>query len=392
MLVSPLVGENSPLDKRSQDILSSLIQASSERVRTLPSDDPCDEKRYARVKYTLEEMNKQKEAIRSTLETEQQAIRAVADAVSKKDIDHIYMVGCGDSLFSMLGVRSFLERILEVPCEPMQALDFAYYNSHLVKEKTMVITLSSSGKTPRTMEAQFVARKKGATTIALTNTMGTPMMEEADHSLYIHAERKGWPTQSSTAAMAILYQLGFEIVKQRDQQIEWLSNLEAEFQATVDLINPVLDDLEGLIAPIAKKEAANDLFLFAGGGPAFTCASFGAAKTKELTSSHAIAIPLEEYHHYRSQKRGEPLFLVAPQGYSTIRARDTGIKGLENGGHVYAIVTKGDHTLDGCYTQRLDLPVINELFAPLLYTLPLQQFAYYLAMEKFRLAGLVQEF
>lgn len=389
MLVSPLVGENSPLDKRSQDILSSLIQASTERVRTLPSDDPCDEKRYARVKYTLEEMNKQKEAIQSTLESEKLTIRAVADAISKKDVDHIYMVGCGDSLFSMIGVRTFLERMLEIPCEPMQALDFAYYNSHLVNEKTAVITLSSSGKTPRTMEAQLMARKKGATTIALTNTLGTPMMEEADHSLYIHAERKGWPTQSSTAAMAILYQLGFEIGRQKTQQVEWLSDLEAEFQATVDLINPVLDDLEGFIASIAKKEAANDLFLFAGGGPAFTCASFGAAKTKELTSSHAIAIPLEEYHHYRSQKSGEPLFLVAPQGYSTIRARDTGIKGLENGGHVYAIVTKGDRTLDGSYTQRLDLPLVNELFVPLLYTLPLQQFAYYLAMEKFSLAGLV---
>jgi glucosamine--fructose-6-phosphate aminotransferase (isomerizing) len=215
------------------------------------------------------------------------------------------------------------------------------------------------------------------------------MMDEADHSLYIHAERKGWPTQSSTAAMAILYQLGFEIGRQKTQQVEWLSDLEAEFKATVDLINPVLDDLEGSIASIAKNEAANDLFLFAGGGPAFTCASFGAAKTKELTSSHAIAIPLEEYHHYRSQKSGEPLFLVAPQGYSTIRARDTGIKGLENGGHVYAIVTKGDRTLDGSYTQRLDLPLVNELFVPLLYTLPLQQFAYYLAMEKFSLAGLV---
>lgn len=389
MLVSPLVGENSPLDKRSQDILSSLIQASSERVRTLPSDDPCDEKRYARVKYTLEEMNKQKEAIQSTLESEKQTICAVADAISKKGVDHIYMVGCGDSLFSMIGVRAFLERMLEIPCEPMQALDFAYYNSHLVNEKTAVITLSSSGKTPRTMEAQLMARKKGATTIALTNTLGTPMMDEADHSLYIHAERKGWPTQSSTAAMAILYQLGFEIGRQKTQQVEWLSDLEAEFKATVDLINPVLDDLEGSIASIAKNEAANDLFLFAGGGPAFTCASFGAAKTKELTSSHAIAIPLEEYHHYRSQKSGEPLFLVAPQGYSTIRARDTGIKGLENGGHVYAIVTKGDRTLDGSYTQRLDLPLVNELFVPLLYTLPLQQFAYYLAMEKFSLAGLV---
>jgi glucosamine--fructose-6-phosphate aminotransferase (isomerizing) len=109
---------------------------------------------------------------------------------------------------------------------------------------------------------------------------------------------------------------------------------------------------------------------------------------KELTPSNALAIALEEFHHYRSQKSGDPLFLIAPRGPSTIRAKDTGCKGIEQGGSVYAVVTEGDTTLDGCYSKRIDLPQVDEFFAPVLYTLPLQQFAYGVAKEKYRLEGM----
>ena len=292
------------------------------------------------------------------------------------------------SLFSMIGVRGFLEKFLGVPCEPIQALDFAYYYSDMIDDKTVVVTLSSTGKTPRTMEALLVARSKGARTVSLTNTMAAPLMSELEFSLYVHAERRGWPTQSSTAAMAGLVQLGFEFGKLRQLPTSTIDQFETEFNKTIDLITPTLEKHDQTIATIAKKEAEKNTYLFAGGGPSYACASFGAAKTKELSPSHAIAIPLEEYHHYRSQKAGDPLFLIAPKGPSTLRAKDTGRKGLNVGGVVYAVVTEDDNTLDGCYSQRIDLPKIHEYFVPFLYSLPVQQFAYFVAKEKYRLAGM----
>jgi glucosamine--fructose-6-phosphate aminotransferase (isomerizing) len=128
------------------------------------------------------------------------------------------------------------------------------------------------------------------------------------------------------------------------------------------------------------------MYLFSGGGPAFGAALFGAAKVKECSPDHAIAIPLEEFHHYNSQKHGEPLFLVAPEGRSVSRARDTALEGRRWGGTIYAVTTEGDHTLDDCTDEIVALPPVPEALAPLVYTVPLQLFAYHVAQAKFRLA------
>jgi glutamine---fructose-6-phosphate transaminase (isomerizing) len=388
MSISPLIGPTSPLDERQKLLLAEVIQASSDRAKTLPTDEPKDQKRFARVQLTKEEMVRQTEAIRETLDNEQRTFANIAAGLSPININRVYMVGCGDSLFSMVGVRALWESLIGIPVEPIQALDFAYYYSGLVNEETLVITLSSSGKTPRTLEALLLARSKGAKTVALTNTLGTPMMNEADFSLYLHAERKGWPTQSSSAAMAALYQLAFEISKQQRANRDLVDRYEKEMNRVIDLINPTLQANETLMETIAGEEVSKDNYLFAGGGPAFACASFGAAKTKELTPSHAIAIPLEEYHHYRSQKVDDPLFLIAPKGPSVGRAVDTAHKGLKVGGKIYAVITEGDDSFDADVSRRINLPEISEYFVPILYTLPLQQFAYYLAIEKFKDAGL----
>ena len=70
----------------------------------------------------------------------------------------------------MLAGRLALEAMLGVPCEPMQSLDLAYYASQIVTERSLVLALSSSGETTRTVEAVLVAQHRRALTVALTNT------------------------------------------------------------------------------------------------------------------------------------------------------------------------------------------------------------------------------
>jgi glucosamine--fructose-6-phosphate aminotransferase (isomerizing) len=115
-------------------------------------------------------------------------------------------------------------------------------------------------------------------------------------------------------------------------------------------------------------------------------AFFGAAKVKECTPDHAIAIPLEEYHHYHSQKPGDPLFLIAPNGLSVPRARDTAEEGMRYGGKVYAVTARDNATFDHLSTAVIRLPPMIERLSPLVYTVPVQLFAYHLAMTKFRIA------
>jgi glucosamine--fructose-6-phosphate aminotransferase (isomerizing) len=378
--------DSAPLLSHEEQILvEGLIRDDREKVQNLPTDDPLDAKRQRRVDFTWDELWEQPDAIRTTLHSERQSIADAARYFCLRPIARVYLVGCGDSLFSMVGVRTFLETLLRIPCEPVQALDFAYYYHGTVREDSFVIAISSSGVTPRTVEALLVARRAGAFTLALSNTQNSPLMSEAGQSILVHAERKGWPTQSSTATMAALYQFAIEVARRKGEAAHALA-WEEELHRTPNTIATVLDEHAPTMRALVENLGQRSLYLYSGGGPAYASALFGAAKLKECSTNHAIAIPLEEYHHYNSQKEGDPLFLVAPGGRSIRRAVDTAEAGKRAGGFVCGIVEKGNTSLLPHLDRAIELPTVPEPFTPLVYTVPLQLFAYHASKFQFRAA------
>lgn len=383
-----LLGPDSPLDDHSRALIKSIYDAEQAKALELPTDAPLDPKRRKRVDYTWIEMNEQPQVIQNNLDLERKSIAEAAAFIASQPLENIYMAGCGDSIASMIAVRAFYEHLLGIPCEAIQALDFTYYYSRPVNSGSLVITLSSSGATTRTVEAMLLARALGAMTLTLSNISGSPLMVESNRSILIHAQRKGWPTQSSMAAMAILYQLGIDLARQKGVSAGHLAGFQSDLNRVPELVGRVLSAHNDGIAAVAKAEARRSIYLFAGGGPAYACALFGAAKVKECSPDHAIAIQLEEFHHYNSQKAGDPLFLVAPKGPSLPRALDTAREGRRWGGQVYSIITEKDATLEADSNMVFPLPVMSEYLSPMVCTIPLQQFAYHLAMAKFQLAEL----
>jgi glucosamine--fructose-6-phosphate aminotransferase (isomerizing) len=385
-LLTPLLADNSPLDDHAKALVVELFDRELELMAGLPSDDPLDPNRRRRVELTRSEILGQPAAIRATLENERDAIAAAACGIAKAGIRRIYMTGCGDSLACMVAVRSLFEELLGIPCEPVQALDMAYYYHRTLGPDALVITLSSSGTTTRTVEAMLIAKAMRAQTLALSNSPNSSLMVESDHRLVVHAERKGWPTQSSTAAIALMCQLALDIATRTGKPKSRVSELQTALDAIPDQIARVINDHETQIAEIAQREAQRAIFLFASGGPSAAAGMFGAAKVRECAPDHAQFIPLEEFHHYNSQKPGDPLFIVAPSGPSVPRARDTAKEGRRWGGQIYALVTCNETMLDDCADAVLRLPKVPECLSPLVYSVPLQLFAYHVAMAKFRAA------
>ena len=384
---TPLLTSESPLDDHSKAVIKEIYAKEKAKALNLPTDDPLDPKRRARVDYTWTEIQEQPEILTKNLSLERETILEAADYIASQEISKVYLVGCGDSFASLLAVRTLYEKVLGITCEAVQALDLAYYYNQPIDGNTLVITLSSSGSTVRTVEAMMIARAKGAKTLTLSNTPGSPLMNESSRGILIRAERKGWPTQSSTAAMALLYQLGIDLARKSGFSKKILDEHQNTLDETPALVQTVLESINEQVLEIAKQEADRWIYLFAGGGPAFASTIIGAAKIKECTPDHAIAIPLEEFHHYNSQKEGDPLWLTVPSGPSIPRALDTAREGHRWGGQVYSIITEGDTYLDEDSDAVIALPRMNELFSPLVYTVPLQLFAYHTAMEKFYRAG-----
>lgn len=385
-LLTPLLSENSTLDERSRALITNLFEHEQQLMAALPTDDPLDPKRRRRVEFTLPEIMEQPEVIRTTLQRERGNIAAAARTIAASGIRRIYMTGCGDSLASEIAVRALFEELLGIPCEPLQALDLAYYYHHTIGPDSLVVTLSSSGATTRTVEALMIAKAKGALALALSNTPGSALMAESDHRLTVHAERKGWPTQASTAAIALLCQLALDIARAKGAHAARVETLQTALDRIPGQITAVINLHVSTIAEIANREAGRGVYLYAGGGPSYATALFGAAKVKECSPDHGIAIPLEEFHHYNSQKRGDPLFLIAPEGPSVHRAYDTAFEGKRWGGHLYSIVTGDESRFDSCSDVVMRLPNVPEVLSPLVYTIPVQLFAYHVAMAKFRAA------
>ncbi len=383
---TPLLAPNSPLDARSRDLIQALYDKETSRLKALPVDGPLNPIRRRRVETTRTEIAGQPDCIRATLDSQAGPIAEIVAALAGKTIRRLYLTGCGDSLAVMIAARPLLEEMFLVPCEPVQALDMAYYFNRPVDGETLVIGLSSSGETPRTVEAMIMAKALGAETLVMSNTPGSTLMREAGHTLFIHAARKGWPTQASTAALALLSALAVSYGRANGCTPARHDELQAALLATPDQIAGVIATHEPALKRIAEAEARRSIYLFAAGGPSFACAFFGAAKVKECTPEHAIAIPLEEYHHYHSQKPGDPLFLIAPNGLSIPRARDTAEEGLRYGGSVYTVTAEDNATFDGLSTEIIRLPPMIERLSTLVYTIPTQLFAYHLAIAKFAAA------
>jgi glucosamine--fructose-6-phosphate aminotransferase (isomerizing) len=226
-----------------------------------------------------------------------------------------------------------------------------------------------------------MAQIRGSYTVAITNTAGSTLQAEANIALKIEATRVGWPTQSSTSALALLLELAIRVGERRVPT--QAAALRAAFDGLPDAMAQVLDRIDPLIADIAEFEVAAGVknVLFSGAGPNLASAIVGAAKVKECTTLHAADIQVEEYHHYNSQKAGEPIFLLAPSGPSVPRAVDTGRDALRWGGRLYVVTTEGERAFDGSAGQIITMPPVPESLSPLLYLLAAQLVGYHLGLS-----------
>ena len=204
-----------------------------------PSRDDCDDpNRLARVERTRAEMMLQGAAVAATIAREHAAAEEVARRLRERAIDRVVIAGCGDSWLVGLGVRHAWESLTGWPLEAAQALDYACYGAAVANARTLVIGLSAGGGTPAVMDALAAARRRGAFAIGVSNTAGSPIVTGFDAALLVHATRTGWPTQSSTAAMALLVQLAIAVAEAKE-----LSGDAAAHRAELNAVPVMMDSL-----------------------------------------------------------------------------------------------------------------------------------------------------
>jgi glutamine---fructose-6-phosphate transaminase (isomerizing) len=348
------------------------------RLRAEPSTDaPDDAPRLARVGRTHDEMMRQGEAIQATLASP--AIAEVGAMIAARRPSRLIVAGCGDSWFAGLAAAPLMERATGLPSQGLQAFEHAHFGGRATNESAAVIGISSGGNTPAVMDALAAARPGGAMAIGVSNTPGSPVMTQFDAGLLVEASRKGWPTQSSTATIALLVALGCAIGGGEAETVQTaLADLARRMDGAMALA------FESCTAP-AESIASAPLVLLAGAGPDHAAACFGAAKLRELSSVHAMALPMEEIHHYRLPKTADRLVLVQTRPEARERALDTAIVARASGAALVAVLTSPDPEIAALADHVVLMPEADGLLGVVPSMAAMHALAYHAAMARSRL-------
>ncbi len=299
-------------------------------------------------------------------------------------INRIIITACGTSWHSALIGKYMIEELARIPTEVEYASEFRYRNP-IVTEGTLVIAISQSGETADTLAALHEAKSRGARTIGLVNVVGSTISRDVDGGLYLRcgpeigvASTKAFTSQVAALALVTLRfaRLGPMTAIEGRRYIDALSQLPSQIRDILDRSAEV----EALAERFA--DATNALYL--GRGVNFPVALEGALKLKEISYVHAEGYPAAEMKHGPIALIDEnmPVIVVAPRdavhgkivsNIQEVRAR---------GGKVIAIVNQGDDEIARLAEATFIVPETLDLLTPILTIIPLQLFAYYVALRR----------
>lgn len=306
-------------------------------------------------------------------------------------IRRVLLMGCGDSHNAALGARLAFHTIAGISCEALTSLQFSRYVSpflkplaHAASGTDVAIGISVSGEVARTIEALRLARKAGATTMAVTGSLESRIAGAAEVVLktVVPPFPSKIPTpgvRSYAASLLMLYLVAVQVGQMRGVvTTAEAEGLRGELSSVPLAIDETITANEERIKRMAEDWSDASEFVFVGGGPNYGTALFSAAKVLEASGDPAVGQDIEEWAHlqYFAREPGTPTFLIVPEGRSSDRAGEVAVAARTIGRRVVAIVPEGEQTVS---TQAdVVLPVmgdVREAFSPLLFCIAAELFA-----------------
>jgi glucosamine--fructose-6-phosphate aminotransferase (isomerizing) len=309
-----------------------------------------------------------------------------------RKLSRINIVASGTSRHAGMVGQYMIQELAAIPVDVDYASEFEYRNP-LIGQSELTIVITQSGETADTGAAQREAKARGSRTVAISNVAGTTIAREADGAIYTLAgpEISIASTKAFTAQMAALFLFALHLAQARETLTPELQ--EKYVRELLDLPGKVKTVLE--CAPQCEQIAGefykvND-FLFLGRAIHYPVAMDGALKLKEVSYVHAEGYPTGETKHGPNALIDEhlPVVIIATRDTSdsgsALRYEKTlgNIAGFrKQGSRVIAIATEGDPELQQLADHTIFVPQAPELLSPILEIVPLQLFAYYMAVKR----------
>ena len=339
--------------------------------------------------FMLKEIHEQPEVVNKGIarymKDSQIYFREEFEKIDFSKIDNIVIVACGTAYHAGLQGAYFLKKLAGIKVDVEVASEFRY-SDPFINEKTLAIFISQSGETLDTLMAMKLSKELGATTLAITNVLGSTISREADIVLYTMAgpEISVASTKAYTAQVALMYMVAMYMgIKNKKISIEEYNEYMRTIAEFSDRIEVALENKEK-IHELAKKikDCRNGFYI--GRGIDEKIAREGSLKMKEITYIHSEAIAAGELKHGTIAliEPGTLVVVVATQK-DMIEKMVSNIKEIKaRGGYVIAITKENYSQVLEVADETIFIEDINDMLAPLLTVMPLQLLAYYTAVEK----------
>ena len=300
------------------------------------------------------------------------------------DYNRILILACGTAYHAGLIGKYAIEEWARIPVDVELASEFRYRNP-VLSSKTLVITISQSGETMDTLMALRHAKSLGAKTLSICNTIGSTIPRESDAVLYTHAgpEIAVASTKALLTQVVVLHLLALNFAsKTASLSKSRIRELISELLELPNKIEEILETVEPLRAMTrGYKEATSVLFL--GRHVGFPAALEGALKLKELAYMHAEGFAGGELKHgpIALIDKGTPVIAILPPASSEIAEKmRSNIQEVRARGAEVIAIADPSHKLD--ISNLIRIPECEELLQPLLSIVPLQVFAYEMAVAR----------
>jgi glucosamine--fructose-6-phosphate aminotransferase (isomerizing) len=305
-------------------------------------------------------------------------------AAELRGVDRIIIAASGTSWHAALVGEYLIEELAQLPVEVEFAHEFCYRNCPLEKN-TVLLVLSQSGETADTLAALREAKRRGHRALAIVNVVGSTIARESDGGIYMHAgpEIGVASTKAFVSTITILTLLAIHLGRMRMLSANRAKEIFHALEALPKQIESILAQ-NAALNKLAKKYAKAGDFFFLGRGCTFPIALEGALKLKEISYIHAEGYSAAEMKHgpiALIDKQTPTVFLVPQDAmYEKTMANLAMIRARQ--GPIIAVATEGDQTIKKVADDVIYLPKTLDLLNPILATVPLQLFAYHIAVAR----------
>jgi glucosamine--fructose-6-phosphate aminotransferase (isomerizing) len=301
-----------------------------------------------------------------------------------RSYNEVLLLGMGTSRHAAMVGEFLVEDWAGIPARAEDASEFRYRRPTF-GPKTLAVVLTQSGETADTLVGLHRAKERGALTVAVTNVFASSAARDADGAIYLHSgpEIGVASTKTLAAHMVSLSLLALRLATVNGRiSLERRHELVAALRALPDQIRELVDR-EPEIAKLAKRYSRYRNFMYFGRGLSYPVALEGALKLKEISYVHAEGTTGGELKHgpIALLDKEFPVIAICTASSTKDKMVSNVYEIAARDAPVLALVTAGDHSLDGVAKDVFEMPAAEESMAAILNTVALQLFAYHVAVE-----------